>query len=71
MVDRLFLLEDVYTLTVQTAKLAFVRQLIQEIHDGTLTEMRGEDRIWKMTHPELALLMSNGEKQQKPSGDLS
>jgi hypothetical protein len=46
-VDRLFVVEDAYTLTLLTAKLTFVRQLIQEIKDGTLTEMRDEQRIWK------------------------
>ncbi|HLJ34953.1 MAG TPA: PadR family transcriptional regulator [Ktedonobacteraceae bacterium] len=64
-VDRLFLVEDAYTLTLQTARLTFVRQLISEINDGTLTEMSGEQRIWKMTHPELALLWNTAEKEQE------
>ena len=70
-VDRLFLVEDSYTLTLQTAKLTFVRQLIQEINDGTLTEMSGEQRVWKVLHPELALLMSTMEKEQENPDDLS
>lgn len=69
-VDRLFLIEESYTLTIQTAKLTFVRQLIQEINDGTLTEMSGEQRIWKMTHPELALLTSPMDKEQENPDDL-
>ncbi|RAQ93977.1 hypothetical protein A4R35_00435 [Thermogemmatispora tikiterensis] len=41
--DRLFLTEDLYTLALLETKLTFVRQLIQEINDGTLTEgERGE-----------------------------
>lgn len=63
-VDRLFLVEDAYTLTLLEAKLAFVQQLIQEINDGTLTETRDDKRIWKITRPELALLESE-EKQKK------
>ena len=57
-VDRLFLVEDAYTLALQTAKLTFVQQLIQEINDGTLTEMKDGKRTWKITRPELALLGS-------------
>ena len=63
-VDRLFLVEDAYTLTLLEAKLAFVQHLIQEINDGTLTETRDDKRIWKITRPELALLESE-EKQKK------
>lgn len=69
-VDRLFLVEDAYTLTLQTAKLTFVRQLIQEINDGTLTEMREEQLIWKITHPELALLEGTVEKEPENTDDL-
>ncbi len=69
-VDRLYLVEDYYTLTIQTAKLTFVRQLIQEINDGTLTELSGEQRIWKMAHPELALLTSAMDKEQENPDDL-
>jgi DNA-binding PadR family transcriptional regulator len=63
-VDRLFLVEDAYTVTLLEARLAFVQQLIQEINDGTLTETRDDKRIWKITRPELALLESE-EKQKK------
>jgi DNA-binding PadR family transcriptional regulator len=68
-VDRLFLVEDAYTLTLLEAKLAFVQQLIQEINDGTLTETRDDKRIWKITRPELALLES--EEKQKKTDDGS
>ena len=68
-VDRLFLVEDAYTLTLLEAKLAFVQQLIQEINDGTLTETRDDRRIWKITRPELALLES--EEKQKKTDDGS
>ena len=62
-VDRLFLVEDSYTLTLLEAKLTFVRQLIQEINDGTLTEMRDEKRTWKITRPDLSLLGSEKEEE--------
>ena len=68
-VDRLFLVEDAYTLTLLEARLAFVQQLIQEINDGTLTETRDDERIWKITRPELALLES--EEKQKKTDDGS
>jgi DNA-binding PadR family transcriptional regulator len=68
-VDRLFLVEDAYTLTLLEAKLAFVQQLIQEINDGTLTETRDDKWIWKITRPELAFLES--EEQQKKTDDGS
>ena len=68
-VDRLFLVEDAYTLTLLEAKLAFVQQLIQEINDGTLTETRDDTRVWKITRPELAFLES--EEQQKKTDDGS
>ena len=68
-VDRLFLVEDAYTLTLLEAKLAFVQHLIQEINDGTLTETRDDKRIWKITRPELALLES--EEKQKKTDDGS
>ena len=68
-VDRLFLVEDAYTLTLLEAKLAFVQQLIQEINDGTLTEMRDDKRLWKITRPELTLLES--EEKQKKTDDGS
>lgn len=67
-VDRLFLVEDAYTLTLLEAKLAFVQQLIQEINDGTLTETRDDQRVWKITHPELALLESEAERKRTVDG---
>jgi DNA-binding PadR family transcriptional regulator len=63
-VDRLFLIEESYTLTLETARLSFVQQLIREISDGTLTEMSGDERIWKITHPELAFMASNVEHER-------
>ena len=57
-VDRLFLVEDVYTLALLETRLTFVRQLIQEISDGTLTETRDGELVWKITRPELARLGS-------------
>ncbi|MBA2285416.1 MAG: PadR family transcriptional regulator [Ktedonobacteraceae bacterium] len=68
-VDRLFLIEDRYSLTLLEARLTFVQQLIQEINDGTLTEMRDEQRIWKVTRPELASLGSDLEKGHDKTDD--
>jgi DNA-binding PadR family transcriptional regulator len=57
-VDRLFLVEDSYILTLLEAKLSFVQQLIQEINDGTLTETRDEQLTWKILRPDLSSLGS-------------
>lgn len=70
-VDRLFLIEDTYTLALLETKLAFVRQLIQEINDGTLTEIQDEKLVWKITHPELALLSSEAEGEPEKHFDGS
>jgi len=70
-VDRLFLVEDAYTLTLLEAKHSFVQQLIQEINDGALTEMRNDQRIWKIAHPELALLGSEMEKGHEKTDDTA
>jgi DNA-binding PadR family transcriptional regulator len=70
-VDRLFLVEDAYTLALQTTKLTFVQQLIREINDGTLTEMKDGKRTWKITRPELALLGSEKEEEHEKTTDES
>lgn len=67
-VDRLFTIEDTYTLTLLEARLTFIQQLIQEIRDGTLTEMRDEELVWKVTRPELALLGSEPEEGDERVG---
>ena len=70
-VDRLFLVEDEYALTLLQAKFTFLQHLLQEINDGTLTEMRDEKRVWKVTRPDLASLGSENEEGQKNSPDES
>ena len=65
-VDRLFLVEDTYAFVLLEARLSFIQQLIQEISDGTLTEVRDEKRIWKITRPDLSLL---GEQMGKEQAD--
>lgn len=71
-VDRLFLVEDAYTLALLETKLAFVQQLIQEINDGTLTEIQDGKQVWKVAHPELALLGSDaGEEPDETHVDRS
>ncbi|HEY6406395.1 MAG TPA: helix-turn-helix transcriptional regulator [Ktedonobacteraceae bacterium] len=67
-VDRLFLVEDSYTLTLLEAKLTFVRQLIREINDGTLTEMKDEKRTWKIHRPDLSSLGSEKEHEKTTDG---
>jgi DNA-binding PadR family transcriptional regulator len=64
-VDRIFLTENRYALTLLEAKISFIAQLIGEINDGTLTELRDEQQIWKVTHPELALLGSEDDSTPK------
>jgi DNA-binding PadR family transcriptional regulator len=56
-VDRLFLVEDAYALALLQTKLSFVRGLITEIHDGTLTQMADGVLTWAIQHPELAQAM--------------
>jgi DNA-binding PadR family transcriptional regulator len=62
-VDRLFLIEDQYAVTLLQARYDFIQQLIREINDGTLTEMGKEQRIWKITRPDLASLGSESENE--------
>jgi DNA-binding PadR family transcriptional regulator len=62
-VDRLFLIEDQYAVTLLQARYDFIQQLIREINDGTLTEMSKEQRIWKITRPDLASLGSESENE--------
>jgi DNA-binding PadR family transcriptional regulator len=61
-VDRLFLVEDSYILTLLEAKLSFVQQLIQEINNGTLTETRAEQLTWKILRPDLSSLGSEEQE---------
>lgn len=63
-VDRLFLVEDRYTLTLLEARFAFIQQFLQEVNDGTLTENIDGQLTWKITRPELGLLGSDEEKGQ-------
>lgn len=60
-VDHLFLVEDAYTLALLQTRLGFMRQLIGQIHDGTLTETTAGELRWKIRRPDLALLP--GEQQ--------
>jgi len=53
--DRLFLVEDQYTLTVLQARFGFLQQLIQEIEDGALAEIAGGTLVWKILRADLAL----------------
>jgi DNA-binding PadR family transcriptional regulator len=55
-VDRLFLTEDRYTLTLLEARFAFIQQFIEEVNDGTLTEMGDQQRIWKIQRADLGTL---------------
>lgn len=63
-VDRLFLVEDRYTLSLLEARFAFIQQFLEEVNDGTLTENVDGHLTWKITRPELGLLGSDAEKGQ-------
>lgn len=68
-VDRLFFVEDLYTLALLETRLTFVRQLIQEINEGILTETRDGEQVWKITRPELALLGSGAEEEPEKKSE--
>lgn len=56
-VDRVFTIEDRYTLTLLEARHGFIQQLILEINDGTLTVRTADGQlVWKVTRPDLAAL---------------
>ena len=61
-VSEIFLVEDTYTLAQHTFRLSFVQQLVQKINNGTLTETREGQRIWKMTPQDYARWESTLEK---------
>lgn len=67
-VDRVFLVEDAYTVALLEARRAFVERLIQEIEDGTLSETVDGERRWRIEHPELALLQ---DEDGDPAKDQS
>lgn len=67
-VDRLFLVEGQYTITLLEAKRTFIQQLIREINDGTLTEMIGDQRVWKIQRPELGVIGTDAD--QSKIGDI-
>ena len=64
-VDRIFLIEDEYRLAQQISERGWVEKLLEEIKDGTLTELSDDVLRWKVTRPDLAFLPSEdgGEKQ--------
>jgi DNA-binding PadR family transcriptional regulator len=45
---RIFLVEEEYGLALLEADVAWVRQFIREIEDGTLTETNDEARTWRV-----------------------
>lgn len=49
-VDRLFLIEEEYVLTLLEAKHKFIEQLIHDVKDGKLTEERSGQIRWKADH---------------------
>ncbi len=63
--DRLFLVEDEYALVLQEAELAWVQQLIREIHDGTLAESKDGRLGWKILHPDLAFTHGEVEGEER------
>jgi hypothetical protein len=63
--DRLFLVEDEYALVLQEAELAWVQQLIREIHNGTLAETKDGRLGWKILHPDLAFTHGEVEGEEQ------
>ena len=63
--DRLFLVEDEYALVLQEAELAWVQQLIREIHDGTLAETKDGRLGWKILHPDFAFTHGEAEGEEQ------
>lgn len=61
-VDRLFQIEEEYNIILLEAELAWLQRLIQNIKDGTMTELKEGQVVWKVTRPELALL---GREERK------
>jgi DNA-binding PadR family transcriptional regulator len=70
-VDRLFLVEDEYSLALLQAKFIFVQQLIQEVKDGILTEMTNGKLTWKILRPDLSLLQGEEKMEHHETDDLS
>ena len=67
-VDRLFLVEDMYTLALLQARLGFVQQLIRQINDATLTETIAGELRWKIRRSDLALLPDEQQPEQQAEG---
>ncbi|GCE28896.1 PadR family transcriptional regulator [Dictyobacter alpinus] len=57
-VDRVFVMEDLYSLTLLEAKHGFLAQLVLDINNGTVTMFAEGKRVWKVTRPDLAALSS-------------
>lgn len=68
-VDRLFLVEDQYALTLLEARFTFLQQLIHEINDGTLTEITDGTLSWNIRRPDLALLGAEEDTDQQKTDD--
>lgn len=60
-IDRLFLVEDEYTLAMLQTRFSFIQRLIDEINDGTLTERADGQLRWKIHRPDLAGLQTEDE----------
>jgi len=64
-VDRIFLIEDEYRLAQLENEREWIQKLIEEIKDGTLTETSDDILRWKVTRPELALLLSENDSEKE------
>ncbi len=69
-VDQIFLIEDEYRLAQLESEQAWVKKLIGEMKDGTLTQPSDGTLRWKVARPDLALLPakdgSEKESDQEP-----
>jgi len=57
-VDRLFLIEEEYNLLIMETELSWLRQFMEDVRNGTLTEWQKGQMVWKISHPEFV----DGEK---------
>jgi DNA-binding PadR family transcriptional regulator len=64
-VDRIFLIEDEYRLAQLENEQEWIQKLIEDIREGTLTETSDDIPRWKVTRPELALLLSENDSEKE------
>ncbi len=64
-VDKLFLIEDEYRLAQLESEQAWVKKLIGEMKDGTLTQPSDGTLRWKVARPDLAFLATEDGSEKE------